>query len=152
MGERPVAALTDHLGYWLRLVSNAISGGFAARLSAHEVSVADWVLMRELFETDSLLPSQLAGRLGMTRGGISKLADRLEARGFVARHSRPEDGRSVALALTLAGRALVPALAALADANDAAFLGHLDAEERARLLEMLRRVAQHHGLATIPID
>ena len=46
----PVSDLTDHLGYWLRFVSNHVSQAFASRVAAHGVSVAEWVLMRQLFD------------------------------------------------------------------------------------------------------
>lgn len=104
MSASQISALTDHLGYWLRKVSNAVSGRFAATLAGRGFTVAEWLMLRELHDGD-LLPSALAGRMGMIRGGVTKLADRLAARGLVERHANPEDGRSVALALTAAGRA-----------------------------------------------
>ncbi|MGH7103573.1 MAG: MarR family winged helix-turn-helix transcriptional regulator [Acetobacteraceae bacterium] len=67
--------LTDHLGYWLRYVSNHVSQAFARKVEAHGVTVAEWVLMRQLPDEKALAPSRLAERMGMTRGAISKLAD-----------------------------------------------------------------------------
>ncbi len=39
MSQSP-SELTEHLGYWLRLVSNHVSHTFAARLAAKDVTVA----------------------------------------------------------------------------------------------------------------
>jgi MarR family len=39
--------------------------------------VAEWVVLREMYEADSIVPSALAERIGMTRGALSKLIDRL---------------------------------------------------------------------------
>lgn len=132
-------------------MSNAVSGSFAAVLADTGYTVAEWVLLRELHDGD-LAPSALATRMGMTKGGISKLADRLADRGLIARRGNPDDGRSVALALTDAGREAVPALAALADANDAAFFDDLPEDERKRLRDILVRLAERHRIGPSPVD
>ena len=144
--------LTAHLGYWLRFVSNHVSQAFARKVEAHGVTVAEWVLMRQLLEEKALAPSRLAERMGMTRGAISKLADRLIAKSMLVRAADPEDGRAQTLALTSAGRALVPELAGLADANDAEFFDHLAPDDRAALLRILRRVVETRGLRSVPVD
>ena len=54
--------------------------------------------------------------------------------------------------LTRAGRALVPRLAALADANDEHFFGHLGAAERQALRAAMQALVQHHGLKDVPTD
>ena len=144
--------LTAHLGYWLRYVSNHVSQGFARKVEAHGVTVAEWVLMRQLLDVDALAPSKLAERMGMTRGGVTKLADRLIAKKLVKRTADPEDGRAQTLSLTPAGRALVPKLAGLADANDAEFFDHLTAADRAALLRILEGIVAKRKLKTLPVD
>lgn len=147
----PPSPLTAHLGYWLRLVSNTVSHAFAGRLAALDVGVAEWVLMRHLFDGGPTSPGELAAAMGMTRGAISKLEDRLLDRGLVARVPDATDRRSHRLLLTGEGCALVPRLAALADENDAAFFGDLDPGVRAALGEALRAVAAAHGLRHPPL-
>ncbi len=145
-----IPALTDHLGYWLRLVSNHVSHRFARLLDAKGVTVAEWVVLRELHDVPSLAPSRLAERMGMTRGAISKLADRLIAKSLVDRQDNPDDGRGHSLALTPAGRRLVPALARLADANDAACFKSLTPRERASIEAAMRKIVAARGLKNIP--
>ena len=144
--------LTAHLGYWLRDVSNHVSQAFARKVEAHGVTVAEWVLMRQLLDEAAVAPSNLADRLGMTRGAISKLADRLVAKSLLRRAADPEDGRAQTLALTPAGRTLVPGLAALADANDAEFFAHLTPDDRAALLRILRGIVEKGGFTSPPVD
>src|SRR5271156_5542511 len=126
-----VSPLEAHLGYWLRFVSNHVSQAFAGKLAGRDVTVAEWVVLRELLNRDAAAPSALAGRLGLTRGAISKLADRLIAKLLVTRTADKTDRRYQSLALTRAGRALVPKLSALADANDIEFFADLSSGERA---------------------
>lgn len=147
----PPSPLTAHLGLWLRLVSNHVSLSFARRLASLDVTVAEWVLMRMLFDADDMAPSDIAAAMGMTRGAISKLADRLVERRLVAREPDRVDRRSHRLSLTAEGRALVPQLATLADENDAEFFGSLDAATRRTLEEVLRDIVAAHHLVHPPV-
>lgn len=147
-----VSPLETHLGYWLRYVSNHVSHAFAVKVATRDVTVAEWVLMRELFERDAVAPSELADRIGMTCGAISKLVDRLAAKALVTRTYGKEDRRYQSIALTAPGRALVPKLSALADRNDAEFFGHLTPEERATLETVMKEIVRRRGLRTMPID
>lgn len=144
--------LSAHRGYWLRMVSNAVSQAFARKLAAEDVTVAEWVLMRSLHGSAETTPSRLADRMGMTRGAITKLADRLMAKGLVARKAHEEDKRAHYLFLTEEGAARVPKLADLADQNDAAFFGVLDTTDLATLDRLLRLLVERHGLRDIPVD
>jgi DNA-binding MarR family transcriptional regulator len=147
-----VSDLTAHLGYWLRYVSNHVSQTFARKVEARGVTVAEWVLMRQLLEEEALAPSRVAERMGMTRGAITKLADRLIAKSLLTRKADPGDGRAQTLALTAKARRLVPELAALADANDAEFFDHLGSRDRAALLRILRGIVEKRGLKSLPVD
>ncbi len=147
-----ISAVSDHLGYWLRFVSNNVSQEFARKVEAHGVTVAEWVVLRELLDEDALAPNVLASRMGMTRGAISKLADRLLVKALITRKADPADGSAQTLALTAKGRTLVPKLAALADLNDSEFFSVVAPKDRATLLRILREVVDARGLKAIPID
>lgn len=144
--------LEAHLGYWLRMVSNAVSQGFARKLERQEVTVAEWVFLRMLWNADSIAPSHLASRIGMTKSAISKLADRLVEKDLIERAANADDGRAQKLSLRPAGRKVVPRLAALADTNDAEFFAALSVGERQQLNRLLRKLASAHDLASTPID
>ena len=145
------SALEDHLGYWLRQVSNHVSQGFARSLERAGTSVVEWVVLRQLYDQPAA-PSRLAEASGLTRGAISKLVDRLLEKGLLTRVAAAGDRRYQEVQLTAAGRALVPELAALADANDAACFEALTAEERATLAALLRKLAAARQLHTPPTD
>jgi DNA-binding MarR family transcriptional regulator len=147
-----VSALDAHLGYWLRFVSNQVSHSFSLKLESQDVTVAEWVLLRELYDFPSAAPSAIADSMGMTRGAISKLADRLVAKALITRAASETDRRYQALALTSKGRALVPKLAALADENDAEFFGHLKVSDRQKIEEIMRGIVRRHGLNSVPTE
>jgi DNA-binding MarR family transcriptional regulator len=150
--EDSPSALSAHLGYWLRCVSNQVSQAFARKVEARGVTVAEWVFLRQLLDGDHVAPSRLAEHLGATRGAITKLADRLIAKALVARAADPGDGRAQILSLTPAGRALVPQLAALADINDAEFFDGLTSQDRKALLRILQGIVEKRGLKAVPMD
>jgi DNA-binding MarR family transcriptional regulator len=151
METRSIPALEDHLGYWLRLVSNHVSGAFAEKLATRSVSVAEWVVLRELFD-GAQSPSLLAQRMSLTRGAVTKLVDRLLARKLVARTASIQDGRAQILSLTGQGRALVPQLAALADRNDAEYFAGLSGREQATLKSLLLKIVKRRTLRGAPTE
>ncbi len=101
---RAVSDLASHLGYWLRYVSNHVSQAFARKLEDRDVTVAEWALLRELYGVEALSPSELAEKLGLSRGAISKLAERLINKALVVRHADPLDRRAQSRSRDRGGR------------------------------------------------
>lgn len=147
-----VSHLKSHLGFWMRFVSNHVSHAFARKLEQSGVTVAEWVVMREMFGESQTSPSIVAGRIGMTRGAITKIVDRLLHKGLVTRRESSGDRRYQEIALTAAGRRLIPALAALADQNDEEFFHPLSRKERETILSILKKLVQAHGLEKLPVE
>jgi DNA-binding MarR family transcriptional regulator len=147
-----VSDLKKHVGFWMRFVSNHVSHVFARRLLESEVTVAEWVVMREMYGREEMAPSELAELTGMTRGAASKLVDRLVGKGLMTRKDRTDDRRFQEIALTSAGRKMIPALAAAADENDEEFFAPLTKGEREKLLTTLKKLVQAHGLHRFPTE
>ncbi|MEO8902089.1 MAG: MarR family transcriptional regulator [Polyangiaceae bacterium] len=146
------ATLDAHLGYWLRRVSNHVSGAFARALQGEQVSVAEWVALRLIYGEARRTSGDLATITGMSRGAMSKVIEKLEGKGLVARGTDPDDNRVQWLSLTRKGMHRVPKLAALADRNDTEFFGCLDEREQAELRRILEKLTEVHQLPDVPID
>ena len=147
----PVSPLSAHLGFWMRFVSNQVSAEFERAVEARGVSVSEWVALRTLYDQADATHASLVAALGMTKGAVSKVVSRLQDKGLVTRAAHAADARAQVLALTRAGRALVPALARDADANDDRFFGHLPAKRRRDLMATLQEMVRLHQLAQIPV-
>ena len=147
---KSAAPLEAHLGFWLRFVSNHVSTRFQALLEARGVSVTEWVALRTLLAQRETSHAALITALGMTKGAASKVISRLEEKGLAQRQLAEGRAREQVLVLTAQGRALVPRLAALADANDEHFFGHLPAPERQTLMDTMQALVQHHQLKEVP--
>jgi DNA-binding MarR family transcriptional regulator len=148
----PLPQLESHLGYWLRRVSNAVSGAFARALQEKQTSVAEWVVLRELFERGQTAPGELADCLGLTRGAMSKIVDKLDAKGWIQMDAKEGDGRFRLLSLTRAGRGSLPVLAEIADQNDARYFDCLSAKEKIVLRKLLMKLADHNRIHDVPTE
>lgn len=145
--------LRSHIGYRLRVVSNAVSHSFARKLAASEVTVAEWVILREMYSRDEeTSPSHVAELTGLTRGAVSKLIDRLLAKGLIVRSESAEDRRYQQIKLTPSAVKLVPKLASIADENDERFFSALTDSERKNLMKTLIKLAKIHKLNVNPIE
>ncbi|HUE20164.1 MAG TPA: MarR family transcriptional regulator [Bryobacteraceae bacterium] len=151
-GQRPTPDLEFHLGYWLRRVSNHVSGSFARLLQAKHTSVAEWVVLCRVQERPGITPGELAEALDLTRGAVSKVIDKLEAKNWTARSTKPEDSRVQLLSLTRSGSRILPQLAEIADQNDREFFDGLEAGERATLRRLLGKLAEFHQIRDVPME
>ena len=150
---RYVSSLEDHLGYWLRLVSNNVSASFARRLETLDVSVSEWVALRKLFDQRAAISiSTLAEQMGMTKAPVSRLVERLVQKELVNRQDSRNDGRAQQIWLSSAGQKLVPKLAAIADENDEAFFAHLPISGRVTMIALMKDIAKRYRLTQVPMD
>lgn len=146
------AHLEDHLGFWLRFVSNHVSGGFRERIAEHDVTVAEWVVLRTLFTTSPLKLNELSERVGVDTGAISRLVDKLIKKKLITRKMVSRDRRSVAITLTDVGEKLVPKLAQLADQNDEFYFSKISKSDRAELKRILQKLVEQHELTEKPLS
>lgn len=140
------------MGFWLRFVSNHVSGQFKRLVEANGVSVSEWVALRQLYGVGDASATELMDALGMTKGAVSKIITRLQDKGLVNRTAVDADRRAQKIVLSGAGRKLVPKLARLADDNDNAFFGHLDPALRAQLSGAMQDLVRTHQLKQLPLE
>lgn len=150
--ENKISQLEEHIGYWLRCVSNHVSHAFARKLADKDVTVAEWVLLRVLYDQEPSAPSRIAEQMSMTKGAISKLADRLVAKSLIVRAASTEDGRAQMITLTERGRDFVPELAKLADQNDQECFSHLSAKDKEILQHILCTLSAKLGIKSVPVE
>jgi len=86
---------------------------------------------------------QLAGRIVLSRSNLSRLADRLEEAGLIAREDCPDDGRGYDLAITRAGRAMRKKIwPVYEDGIERLFSRHVTLDEARAMAEALVRVTK----------
>lgn len=115
---------------------------FDSLLKPHGMTMSQgWVLVH-LMRQNGLNQAELASRLDIAPVTTSKLIDKLEARGFVARRPDPEDRRSNRVYATDAGKAMVKVMTqTIRELDGIAYEGIDDAQRRAAMefLKVVRR-------------
>ncbi|MGR6320470.1 MarR family transcriptional regulator [Micromonospora soli] len=94
------------------------------------------VLMRH----GAVRPSVLAEHLGIAPRSATEVVDGLEERGLVERRPDPVDRRATLVAPTAEGRRVGEAIRVARAAEAERFFGALDADDRAELTRILRRL------------
>ncbi|KQN25652.1 hypothetical protein ASE86_05425 [Sphingomonas sp. Leaf33] len=129
------------IGDTLRRAAAMVAQRSAAALTDREVTLAESVLLRTLRDLGAVSPSVLAARMGLTRGAVTRLVDRLRAKRLVVRAAAGRDDRRYqTIALTGAGAVLIGTLLERIDASEAAIFGRLTAAERRDFDHLLRTV------------
>lgn len=122
-------------------------GAFAELLRPHGLSQPQYNVLRILRGAGPAgLPSgEVGDRMVARDPDVTRLLDRMEARGLVARTRGQADRRVVVARLTDEGRCLVDALDAPVQALHARRLGHLSGEELGTLSALLGRARDGAG-------
>ncbi|WP_051943047.1 MarR family winged helix-turn-helix transcriptional regulator [Streptacidiphilus rugosus] len=133
-----VSGLHDHLGYWLRRLSDEVHGRFEKQLAEHGVTVAQWAVLITVYRGDATTTREVSRYVDIDVGAVSRLVDRLIAKELMSREPDPRSRRVLRLTLTEEGRRLAPLLAEIADRNDAHFFAALAPDRRRRLEAWIR--------------
>src|ERR687889_2519502 len=136
----PSVALDDQLCFALYAASRAMTARYRPMLEELGLTYPQYLVMMLLWEEDQQTVGQLGQRLALDSGTLSPLLKRLTTAGLVTRHRRVEDERSVAIALTDAGRALHEKAEAISEEIICAL--DLDREEFADLKAKLNLVTE----------
>lgn len=144
MNKPAPSDLEAHLGYWLRCLSNFVSHSFAARLEKQGISVAQWVVLRTLYDCGGAKLNDVAKLVGVDKSTLSRMVERLVQKGWVNR-AEGRDRRSVGVELTSAGKKMVLQAAALADENDEAFFHTLSSRQREEFLATIKQLLTANG-------
>ena len=93
---------------------------------------------------------EIANRLVERAPGVTRLVDRLEAKGFVARERCGDDRRIVYCRITGTGRRLLRTLDERVNAADDEALAMLKVREQRQLVELLDRIRAGHEASPDP--
>jgi DNA-binding MarR family transcriptional regulator len=140
--ESPLAEL---LCFDLYATSRSMTAAYRPLLEPLGLTYPQYLVMQLLWRHGERAIRELTTDLGLDHNTLSPLLKRLEARGLVTRTRRPEDERSVIVALTADGRALRARCRGIPDAIASA--AGLPAKEIARLRKSLRALATNTAVA-----
>ncbi len=98
------------------------------------------LLLLQLWDRDRCSQTDLVERLGLDPSTVTKMLQRLERAGWLAREPSPDDGRVMVVTLTRAGRDLQVAVTTLWSELEGETIKALSPDEQAELLRLLSKV------------
>ncbi len=139
------------IGLQLRRIVNQLGAAIECRVEPLGLTDAQWKPLVRLLGHEHVSASALARECHMDSGGLTRLLDRLEAKGLVQRERAPHDRRVVQVALTPPGRAVAAQLPALLGGVQELLLHGLDTTQQDALRAHLDRMETNlQTLATPP--
>ncbi len=137
------AKLSDQLCFDLYTAARAIARAYGPHLAALGLTYPQYLVMTALWQHAPRTVKELGQTLDLDSGTLSPLLKRLEAAGMVTRHRRADDERTVEIAPTAKGRALVRAAAGVPAAM-AAEMG-ISAQDARRVRAVLGKLIASVG-------
>jgi DNA-binding MarR family transcriptional regulator len=112
-------------------------------LAAHEISAPQYIILSSLLRDDIDSTKRLCKEMSYDPGAMTRMLDRLEAKGLVRRKRCSDDRRLVNLELTESGLALVPKMRACAVAVLNRLLRDFTDAEAKQLEDFLHRLLRN---------
>lgn len=147
-GAHPPATFYDPLnyspeesvGFLMRQILAGVASQVETELAHTELTNAQWVPLFRIYQGHASTVAELARVCHMDTGAMTRLLDRLEAKGLMQRQRSDTDRRVVNIALTEAGTQAAQAIPHALSAVQNRALAGFSAEEFATLKQLLRRV------------
>lgn len=141
-GEPGLGPLTRIGGHLARRLSNAFTAAWDKEFAAERVQITpvQGGILMVIRHNPGITQAQVADLMAVEGPTLVQSMARLADYGLIVKRRRADDRRAVALTLSDKGERLVPEIEARARASEARVLSTLSEEERARFLDMLRRI------------
>lgn len=137
--SRPIGSLEEEAYLNIVRTSNALAQGIAELLRSHDLTPAQYNVLRILRGAgeQGLTASDIASRMISRDPDVTRLVDRLEKRGLVDRWRCSEDRRVVWTRISPAGRELIDPLDEPLNELHRQLLSHMSPEKLQTLIELL---------------
>lgn len=142
----------DYLPALLAQASQLISGEFHRIARAKGFSVAEWRVLASLAGSPPVSISQLAQLSVTKQPTVTRLIDRMAARGHVRRQAHETDRRITLVAITAAGTRQVSGLIKLAREHEHRVLEPFGLQRAAELKHTLKEMIAQHAQAARDSD
>jgi DNA-binding MarR family transcriptional regulator len=141
-----------YLAYLLAQASQRISAEFHLQVKAAGLSVTEWRVLASLEGSPGETIGTLAVLAITKQPTLSKVVQRMEAEGLVARTGVRADRRQTRVCITNKGTHLIASLCEQALQHQKAVLAPFGEERAALLIEMLGVLMTEHVPLELPID
>jgi DNA-binding MarR family transcriptional regulator len=129
-------------GYLMRQILNSVSHQVTRELEPSGLTNAQWMPMLKLYLGKASTVAEIARQCQLDAGSMTRMLDRLEAKGLLARVRSSDDRRVVNIALTDEGREKAAEIPAVLSRVQNAHLAGFSVEEWQSLKGYLRRILE----------
>jgi len=133
----------DSLGYLVSSVRQQWIDALEVELKPLDLTAAQYIVIINVGSGRAQTPVHLCRLLQYDTGAMTRLIDRIEAKGLIKRVAHGADRRCVALEMTPAGHELYPRLLQIVLEMNKRALKGFTREETHALEDLLRRVARN---------
>lgn len=137
---KPLSNLPISFGNLVRTVARHIDRAMAARLGEHDLTIAEYYVLRELFIEDGLTQRELSTRLNLSEPALLLTVRAMYEKGLVRRARDARDRRKLNVLLAAGGKRLQEPLHAHALAVNALARSGLSESQVAALRSTLERM------------
>ena len=143
----------DSVGYLMRQILDKVGQEIERQLAHTDLTNAQWIPLFRIYTGQASTVAELARGCNLDAGAMTRMLDRLEAKGLCKRVRSETDRRVVHVALTPAGKKAASDIPEILSGVQNAHLAGFSAEEFQTLREYLRRILnnaqtiaeQHHA-------
>lgn len=131
---------SGHIGFLIGHVRAALLGALETELAPLDISAAQYIVIASLANGTATTASELCKGISYDPGAMTRMLDRLEAKGLLRRVRSGADRRTVNLELTADGKAALPKMRGGAMAVLNRFLKGFTRKEARELEILLQRM------------
>ena len=142
--------LSESLGYLLKRSMSMLSNALDQELTRYDLTHPQFSILMILIERNCSTAADIARETCGDTGAMTRMLDRLEAKGLVRRARSSEDRRVVNIELTDAGRLVAEKMPILAINALNRYLKGFDRDELELMKSFLRRLLGNGGFTVLP--
>ena len=143
----------DSIGYLMRQILHMVGQDIERQLAHTDLTNAQWIPLFKLYSGQASTVAELARQCNLDAGAMTRMLDRLEAKGLCRRVRSASDRRVVNLELSAAGKQAASDIPHILSGVQNAHLQGFSAEEFHTLRSYLRRILTNaQTIATLAHD
>ncbi len=131
---------TDSVGYLMRRILSAVAAAVERELEPTGLTHAQWIPLFKVYAHPGITVADLARQCELDAGSMTRLLDRLEAKGLCRRERSTDDRRVVNLVLTPQGHAVAEQIPGALSRVQNAYLAGFSRDEWVLLKSFLGRI------------
>lgn len=146
--EEAKSARFNSSGWYMKVLGTWMDKKMQERLVPLGLSLNQFTIIITLLEKDGLTQVDIGHKTMLPAYATTRNIDKLESLGYVQRKRHESSRRSYRILLTDSGKNLAPALFQTTKSVNDLFLSHLNENQKAEFLRVLRMLATKHKLQT----